>query len=67
MRFDLILLMRDIYIDSNLKPLTQFTGSSRTTEFKDILPWSISNMMTNAISISTRIVISNAMKQGTPL
>ena len=57
-RLDLTLSMRNIYIDSNLKPLTKFTSSSRGTEFKDIIPW---NMKT--ISISTRIVINNAMKQ----
>ena len=37
-RFDLILTMRDIYINSNLNPLTKFTSSSRSTEFKTILP-----------------------------
>ena len=34
---DLILTMRDIYIDSNLNPLTKFTSSSRSPEF--ILLW----------------------------
>ena len=34
--FDLILLMRDIYIDSKLNPLTKFTSSSRSIMFKDI-------------------------------
>ena len=34
--------MRDIYINSNLSPLKKFTSSSRSTEFKDILPWTIS-------------------------
>ena len=34
-RFDLIFSMRDIYINSNLNPLTKFTSSSsRSTEFK---------------------------------
>ena len=33
MWFDLILMMRDIYINSNLNPLTNFTSSSRSTEF----------------------------------
>ena len=37
-RLDLILLMSDIYINSNLNPLTKFASSSRSTEFKDILP-----------------------------
>ena len=34
-RLDLILSMRDIYINSNLNPLTNFTSSSRSTKFKD--------------------------------
>ena len=62
-RFDLILLMRDIHINSSLNPLTKFMSSSRTTEFKDILPWNISQMITKTVPIGTRIVISNAMKQ----
>ena len=33
-RLDLILSMWDIYINSNLNPLTKFIGSSRSTEFK---------------------------------
>ena len=64
---DLIFSMRDIYINSNLKPLTKFTSSSRSTKFKDILPWNISQMITKTIPISTRIVISYAMKQDIPL
>ena len=36
-KFDLILMMRDIYINSNLNLLTKFTSSSRITNFKDIL------------------------------
>ena len=56
MSLDLILLMRDIYINSNLKLLTKFTSSSRNTEFHDILPWNISQMITKTITISTRIV-----------
>ena len=64
MRLNLILTMRDIYINSNLNPLTKFTSSSRSTEFKDILPWNISQMITKTIPISTRIVIIYAMKQG---
>ena len=39
----LLFTMRDIYINSNLNPLTKFTTSSRNTEFKDILPWNISH------------------------
>ena len=41
-RLDVILLMRGIYINSNLNPLTKFTSSCRSTEFKDILLWNIS-------------------------
>ena len=55
-RLDLILSMRDIYISSDLKPLTKFTSSSRRTEFKDILVWNISQMIMKTIPISTRIV-----------
>ena len=66
-RLDLILSMWDIYINSNLNPLTKFTSSSRSTEFKDILPWNISQMVTKTVPISTRIVISYVMKRGIPL
>ena len=38
MRLDLIFSMRDIYINSNLNPLTKFTSSSRSTDFKDFNP-----------------------------
>ena len=41
MRLDLIFSMWYIYINSNLSPLTKFTSSSRSTKFKDILPWGI--------------------------
>ena len=61
---DLILSMRDIHINANLNPLTKFTSSSRSIEFKDILSWNISQMITKTIPISTRIVISYAMKWG---
>ena len=64
MRLDLIFSMRDIYINSNLNPLTKFTSSSRSTEFKDILPWNISQMITKTIPVRTRIVKTYAMKQG---
>ena len=43
---------------------TKFTSSSRNTVFKDILPWNISQMVMKTIPISTRIVISYAMKRG---
>ena len=63
-RFDLIYLMRDIYINSSLNPLTKFTSSSRSTEFKDILSWNISQMIPRTVRISMRIVICYAMKGG---
>ena len=66
-RLDLIFSMRDKDINSSLNPLTKFTSSSRSTKFKDMLPWSISEMITKTIPISTRIAISYAMKGGTPL
>ena len=65
-KIDLILSMRDIYINSNLNPLTKLT-SSRNTEFKDILPCKISQMIKKTVLISTRIVISYAMKWCIPL
>ena len=37
----------------------KFTSSSRSTEFKDIFPWNISQMITKAVPISTRIIISD--------
>ena len=62
MRLDLILMMRDMYIYSNLNPLTKFTRNSRSIEFKDILPWNIAQIITNIVPISTRIVISQGIK-----
>ena len=56
-RLDLMLTMRDVYINSVLKPLTTFASSSRSIEFKDILPWNISQMIAKTIPISTRIVM----------
>ena len=54
-------------------PFTKFT-SSRSNEFKDILPWRslkwsqrVSQMITKTVPISTRIIIKYAMKQGIPL
>ena len=44
-----------------------FTSSSKSTEFKDILPWNISQIITMTVPISTRISKRNAMKQGIPL
>ena len=45
-RIDLQLTMTDIYIISNQIPHTKFTSSSsRSTKFKDIFPWNISQMI----------------------
>ena len=57
MRLDLIFSMRDIYINSDLNPLTKFLSSSRSNKLKDILPWNISQIIMKTIPISTRIVI----------
>ena len=63
-RLDPTLLTKDIYTNPNLNLLTKFTSNSRSTEFKDNPPWSISQMITNTVPVSTRIVISYAMKWG---
>ena len=57
-------MMRDIFINSNLNTLTKLTSSSRSSKFKDLIPWNISQMILKTIPISMRIVISYAMKQG---
>ena len=49
MKLDLIYSVRDIYINANLNPPTEFTSSSRSTELQDILPWNISQMITKTI------------------
>ena len=63
-RLDLIFTTWDTYTNSNLNPLSKFTSMSRSTESKVIFIWNISQMITKTIPISTRIVISYAMKQG---
>ena len=65
-RLDLIFTTRDKYFNSNLNLPTKFTSSSRTTEFKDIFSWNISQIITRTVPISTRIVIRYAMKQAIP-
>ena len=62
MRLNLILRMRDIYINFNLNSLTKFTSSSTSTEFKNILLWNISQMITKTVPMSMRIVKSYTMK-----
>ena len=54
--------MRDIYIIFNLTPLTKIFSISRNTDFKDILPWNISQMIIKTVTISTRIVICYGIK-----
>ena len=61
---DLIFTLWDIYRYYNLNTFTEFTSSSKSIKFKDILPWNISQMITKTVPISTRIVISYAMKRG---
>ena len=57
--------MSNIYIYSNLNPLIKFM-CSRSTEFKDILPWNISEMIIKTVPISyvMLIFISYVMKLG---
>ena len=65
-RVNLIIMMRDTSINSNLNPLTKFT-SGRSTKLKGIFPsWNISRMTTKTVPISTRIAISYTMKRGIP-
>ena len=59
---DLIFKMMDIYINSKLDTLTKFTTSNRITEFNDILLWKISQMITDTVSVSMRILTSCAIK-----
>ena len=60
---DLILMMRYIYINSNMNSLTKSTSSSRSKRFKDIFPWNIFQMITKTILISTRVFKSYTMKR----
>ena len=63
-RLELILTMREMYINSNLNPLTKFLRRSRSTELKDILTRSMSQMILKTVLISTRIVKSFAVQRG---
>ena len=62
MKLDLIFTMRDLLTNSNLDPLTKFSSSHRSTEFKDILPCNICQIIKKPIPIHTRTVTSWAMK-----
>ena len=44
--FDLIFTMNDIFINSDLVPLTKLSSSRRNCKFKDILSWNISQLIT---------------------
>ena len=58
---DLILTMRDIYINSNLNPLTKFASSSKSTKLEDIFSWNISQMITKTVPVNKRIILSYTM------
>ena len=62
---DLVFTMRDIWINSNLNK--KLTSSSRSSKFKDILPWNIFQMITKTIPIKARIVIRYAIEMRNPL
>ena len=64
---DLIFMMRLTYIGFNVDPLTKFSSSSsRSIELKDIFSWNISQIITKAIAVRTRLVISCTMEWGIP-
>ena len=48
-----------------INSLKKFSTSSRSTKFKDILLWNISQVTTMTALISTRIATSCGMKRGT--
>ena len=50
--------VRNIYINFNPNLLTKLTGNSKSTEYKDILPYSVSQMIKETVPIRIRIVIS---------
>ena len=52
LRLDLILTMRDIYINCNVNPLTKFSSNSRSTKLKDIFSWNISHTMMKTVPIT---------------
>ena len=48
-----------IYMHSSLDPLTKFSSTPTSTEFKDIFQWKIPQMITKTIPIHTRIKLYN--------
>ena len=61
-KLNLTFTMRDIYISSNLNPLTKFTSSSRSTEFKDILQWNIFQMIMKTVPMKCNEMGQNIQK-----
>ena len=61
MRLNLIFTMCGIYINSDQNPRTKFGSSYRSTKFKDILPWNITQMIPKTTAVSKRIAVSCAM------
>ena len=61
--------MRDTFTNSNLGLLIKLRRRrrSRTNEFKDVLSWNISQMITMTIPISTRIIKKQAKKGSIPV
>ena len=53
--------MHPFQIEPHLQ--NSLAAAEALTEFKDIGPWNILQMITNTIPISPRVVISTAMKQ----
>ena len=64
MKLDLIFTKGDIYINSSLDPLTNFSNRSRNTQFNVILSRIISQMIPKTTPVSTRVVISIVMIRG---
>ena len=63
-RLDLVFMLTDIYINSYSNLLTKFNSCRRSTKFKDVSPWKISQMIMKTVAISMRILISYVMKRG---
>ena len=66
LRHNLIFMVSDVHVDFNMDPMMKCISSSKSTEFKDILPWSISQMITNIIPVIMGIVMRYAIKWTPP-
>ena len=62
MKLDLISTIRDLCINGNLTPLIKFGRSIKSTEIKDILQWTICQIITKSILISMETIKSYGMK-----